>query len=68
LSDIVLDPEFRDLIQWPGQGEHGELREFFARDGGSDGLIVWNCGGRLVLLIGYVTVWQGDACKAVVVR
>ncbi|HMC64942.1 MAG TPA: hypothetical protein VKI65_08370, partial [Gemmataceae bacterium] len=52
-ADIVLDAEFRDLFP-PRSREEAARREWsLAVDGCLEPLIVWRCGPRLVLLLGY---------------
>ncbi|HEV3258290.1 MAG TPA: hypothetical protein VG013_15530 [Gemmataceae bacterium] len=52
-SELVVDPEFQDLVPWPVWHALNRLGEFSLRDGCGEALIVWKRGGQFMLLVGY---------------
>ena len=64
LSEIVLDPEFRDLALRIAE-DQGQAASV-AREGSDDAVMVWNCRGQRILL-DYWRYWLGDSERPVLV-
>src|SRR5438445_4616375 len=52
-ADIILDPEFRDLVPPPPEDQQKRLRDRLFEDGHREILTVWRLGPRKILLLGY---------------
>jgi len=65
LSEIVVDPEFRDLALRVAEDEG--LAASVAQEGSDGAVIVWRCRGQRILLIDYRRYWLGDSDRPVLV-
>jgi hypothetical protein len=53
VGEVVLDPEFQNLLPPPEPDERRQIEASLLAEGCREPLVVWPCQGRLLLLVGY---------------